>query len=99
MTHSRRDFLGGALAAAGVGATAASGAGAAALGGGPKIACIDTFPIVYPTIGRFKFFEGPRGEPGGRPAVLVRVAAEDGTVGWGQSVPIPRWSYETIESV
>ena len=31
--------------------------------------------------------------------VVVKIMAEDGTVGWGQSVPTPRWSYETIESV
>ena len=28
---------------------------------------IETFPIVYPTVGRFKFFEGPRDSgPAGR---------------------------------
>ncbi|WP_165233645.1 mandelate racemase/muconate lactonizing enzyme family protein [Aquisphaera insulae] len=96
MTHSRRDFLNGALAAS-VGATARGASSVPEAG--PRIARVDTFPIVYPTIGRFKFLEGPRGEPGGRPAVLVRLTAEDGTTGWGQSVPIPRWSYETIEGV
>ena len=40
-------------------------------------------------MGRFKFFEGPRGQPAGRPAVLVKITADDGTVGWGQSVPTP----------
>jgi len=63
------------------------------------IASIQTFPIVYPTVGRFKFFEGPRGQPSGRPSVLVKITADDGTVGWGQSVPTPRWSYETLETV
>jgi L-alanine-DL-glutamate epimerase-like enolase superfamily enzyme len=29
---------------------------------------------------------------------MVRMECEDGTVGWGQSVPIPTWSYETPES-
>ena len=64
-----------------------------------KIASIQTFPIVYPTVGRFKFFEGPRGQPSGRPSVLVKITADNGTIGWGQSVPTPRWSYETLESV
>ncbi len=64
-----------------------------------KIASIQTFPIVYPTVGRFKFFEGPRGQPAGRPSVLVKITADNGTVGWGQSVPTPRWSYETLETV
>ncbi len=64
-----------------------------------KIARVDAFPIMYPTVGRFRFFEGPKGRPEGRPAVVVKITAEDGTVGWGQSVPSQRWSYETIESV
>jgi L-alanine-DL-glutamate epimerase-like enolase superfamily enzyme len=64
-----------------------------------KIARIDTFPINYATVGRFKFFEGPKGRPTGRAAVLVKITADDGTVGWGQSVPVPKWSYETIETV
>lgn len=56
---------------------------------------IEAFPVLYPTVMRFKFFEGPKGE--GRPAVLIKVTASDGTVGWGESVPVPRWSYETLE--
>lgn len=64
-----------------------------------KIAEITAYPMVYPTAGRFKFFEGPKGRAMGRPAVAVKITAEDGTVGWGQSVPSPRWSYETLESV
>jgi L-alanine-DL-glutamate epimerase-like enolase superfamily enzyme len=31
--------------------------------------------------------------------VVVKLTADDGTVGWGQSVPIPKWSYETLETV
>jgi L-alanine-DL-glutamate epimerase-like enolase superfamily enzyme len=31
--------------------------------------------------------------------VLVKLTADDGTVGWGESVPSPRWGYETLESV
>ena len=46
--------------------------------------------------GRFKFFDGARHR--GRPAVFVRITSDDGTVGWGQSVPIARWSYETLET-
>lgn len=64
-----------------------------------KIANVETFPLIYPTVGRFKFFESPAGRPTGRPAVLVKITADDGTVGWGQSVPTPRWSYETLETV
>ncbi len=64
-----------------------------------KIARIESFPIRYPMVGRFKFFEGPPGSPGGRPAVVVKITADNGAVGWGQSVPIPKWSYETLETV
>lgn len=63
------------------------------------IARIEVFPLLYPVIGRFKFFERSDGRPGGRAAVLVKITASDGTVGWGQSVPIPKWSYETLETV
>src|SRR5512139_3630481 len=64
-----------------------------------RIRKIETFPILYPMKGRFKFFEGPPGRPSGRPAVMVKITATDGTIGWGQSVPIPKWSYETVETV
>ena len=65
----------------------------------PRIERVETFAHVYPTRGRFKFFEGPGGRPLGRQSVLVKVTADNGTVGWGQSVPSPRWSAETLESV
>jgi L-alanine-DL-glutamate epimerase-like enolase superfamily enzyme len=29
----------------------------------------------------------------------VKITADDGGVGWGQSVPVPQWSYETLETV
>jgi L-alanine-DL-glutamate epimerase-like enolase superfamily enzyme len=64
-----------------------------------RIAQIETFPLVYPTVGRFKFFEGPKGRPLGRQSVLVKITADNGQTGWGQSVPSPRWSYETMETV
>ena len=64
-----------------------------------KIRRVEAIPIRYPVEGRFKFFEGGHGRPSGRQAVLVKITADNGAVGWGQSVPIPRWSYETIETV
>ncbi|MDP6114144.1 MAG: enolase C-terminal domain-like protein [Planctomycetota bacterium] len=63
-----------------------------------KIERIELFPMRYPMTGYFKFFTGPHGSTG-RAAVTVKVTADDGTVGWGQSVPIARWSYETLETV
>jgi L-alanine-DL-glutamate epimerase-like enolase superfamily enzyme len=63
---------------------------------GLKIERIELFPVIYPTVMRFKFFEGPSSRPG-RPSVLIKITASDGTFGWGESVPTPRWSYETLE--
>lgn len=63
------------------------------------IQSIETFPVIYPVAGRFKFFESPAGRPMGRPAVVIKITADDGTVGWGESAPSQRWSCETIESV
>ena len=62
-----------------------------------KIRRIDVFPVRYPIRGYFKFFTGPGGSYG-RGAVIVKVTAENGVVGWGQSVPSPKWSYETLET-
>jgi L-alanine-DL-glutamate epimerase-like enolase superfamily enzyme len=64
-----------------------------------RIVSIDTFIVRYPTVGAFKFLAGPPGRPPGRPAVVIKMTADDGTVGWGQSVPVPRWGYETPETV
>src|SRR5687767_12572950 len=97
MTVSRRRFMRDASFAALLFSSAPL---AAAASTSIKIAEIKTFPIIYPTVGRFKFFEGgPKGRPPGRPSVLVKIIADNGVVGWGQSVPIPKWSYETIETV
>jgi L-alanine-DL-glutamate epimerase-like enolase superfamily enzyme len=59
----------------------------------PPIRAIEVFPVRYSVDGFFKFFSKPE-----RAAVLVKVTCEDGAVGWGQSVPLPAWSYETLES-
>lgn len=64
-----------------------------------RIASVEAIPVLYPMAGRFKFFEGPPGRPAGRPSVLVKLTADNGVIGWGQSVPVPKWSYETLESV
>lgn len=66
---------------------------------GVAIAQVDAIPVLYPVAGNFKFFENAGRRPRGRPAVLVRITGSDGTVGWGECVPSPRWSYETLETV
>ena len=60
----------------------------------PPITRVDVFPALYPVTGHFKFFSTPE-----RPTVLVKITCENGATGWGQSVPTPTWSYETMESV
>src|ERR1017187_5653894 len=60
----------------------------------PPVRFVDVFPVRYPVTAYFKFLPKPE-----RPAVFVKITCEDGTVGWGQSVPLPTWSYETPESV
>jgi L-alanine-DL-glutamate epimerase-like enolase superfamily enzyme len=62
-----------------------------------KIERIELFTVRYPTKGYFKFFVGPD-KKYGRGAVIVKITASEGTVGWGQSVPSPMWSYETLET-
>jgi L-alanine-DL-glutamate epimerase-like enolase superfamily enzyme len=104
MSLSRRAFLAGAATTTAAAALAATSPASPPITPdrpmkSVTIARIETFPLLYPVIGRFKFFERSDGRPGGRAAVLVKISASDGTVGWGQSVPIPKWSYETIETV
>ncbi len=92
---TRRAFLGGL--AAGLGAC--RGAGPGRPEEGSLIESVEAIPVAYPVRGRFKFFEPRPGEPPVRPSVVVRLRTRDGGVGWGQSVPTHRWSYETLESV
>lgn len=62
-----------------------------------KIHQIELFPVCYPTVGRFKFFESPTGQAIGRASILIKITTDEGLTGWGQSIPVPRWSYETLE--
>ncbi|MCC7497873.1 MAG: hypothetical protein IT160_09870 [Bryobacterales bacterium] len=59
----------------------------------PTIRRVEVFPVGYPVTSYFKFFAKPI-----RPSVFVKITCSDGHFGWGQSVPIPSWSYETPES-
>jgi L-alanine-DL-glutamate epimerase-like enolase superfamily enzyme len=71
--------------------------GLLALGAGAtpvSIRKVEAFPAPYGVTSYFRFLPKPE-----RPSVLVKLECEDGTVGWGQSVPLPTWSYETPESV
>jgi L-alanine-DL-glutamate epimerase-like enolase superfamily enzyme len=59
-----------------------------------RITGVDIKRFDYPLLGEFKFFKS-----GARPSILVRLTDEDGVQGWGQSVPVESWTYETVESV
>lgn len=61
------------------------------------IESFEFFPVRYPMTGYFKFFTGPHGKQG-RAAVVVKIKTRSGKMGWGQSVPIAKWSYETLET-
>ena len=98
MPQSRRDFV-SRFSMGAMGAAFGLGHGSWRDLAPVRIARIEVFPMTYPMVGRFKFFEGPEGTPTGRSTVMVKLTAEDGTIGWGQSVPIPKWSYETRETV
>lgn len=60
----------------------------------PRIVRVDIKRHDYPLVGEFKFFRTPA-----RPSVLLRLTDENGLEGFGQSVPIETWTYETVESV
>ena len=65
-----------------------------------KIERIDVFPLKLPFLSEFKISRGSVGGPkAGAPHVYLRVTTDDGSVGWGEARPSPRWSYETLESV
>src|ERR1039457_552562 len=59
-----------------------------------RITRVDIKRFDYPLLGEFKFFKS-----GSRPSILIRLIDENGLQGWGQSVPVETWTYETVESV
>jgi len=60
----------------------------------PRIVRVDIGRFDYRLVGEFKFFKTPA-----RPTILIRLIDENGVAGFGQSVPIETWTYETVESV
>ena len=63
------------------------------MGANVKIDRIEVIPVEYPLRGSFKFFK-----TAGYRVLLVKITADNGMVGWGQSLPVPTWSYETPET-
>ena len=58
------------------------------------IARVEVGRFDYGLVGDFKFFRS-----GVRPTIVVRLTDENGLHGFGQSVPVETWTYETVESV
>jgi L-alanine-DL-glutamate epimerase-like enolase superfamily enzyme len=59
-----------------------------------KIDRIEVFPLCYRWQGYWKFLEGSPGHT----VLAVKITADNGLVGWGMSLPVPKWSYESQET-
>lgn len=67
---------------------------------GSRIRKVEVLPVGIQFRTQFKIGVGTVGgkaKPGRY--VMVRAETEDGHVGWGMTLTIPAWSYETIEAV
>lgn len=64
-----------------------------------RISNVETFIASYAVMGSFKFFPQGAGRSFRRETVLVKITDDAGRSGWGQSVPSPTWSYETVDTV
>lgn len=67
---------------------------------GSRIRKVEVLPVGIRFRTQFKIGVGTVGDKA-KPGkyVMVRAETEDGHVGWGMTLTIPAWSYETIESV
>ena len=64
-----------------------------------QIIRVEVGRFYYDFQGEFKFFKPDADGKVRRPSVLVRLTDDDGNQGWGQAVPVPTWTYETVELV
>ena len=65
-----------------------------------KIERVTVFPLRLPIRDAFYIAGKVAADPSqGAPHIYVRLIADDGSEGWGEARPSPRWSYETPESV
>ena len=100
MTTNRRRFA-QLVAGGGAGLVAGSEVSAASTPKpGSRIRKVEVLPVGIQFQSQFKIGVGTVGgkaKPG--KYVMVRAETEDGHVGWGMTLTIPAWSYETIEAV
>ncbi len=64
-----------------------------------NIVKVETGRFDYEVAGSFRFFQPQEDGIIRRPSVLVRLTDDEGQTGMGQAVPVPTWTYETVESV
>ncbi|HYM29649.1 MAG TPA: enolase C-terminal domain-like protein [Candidatus Cybelea sp.] len=65
-----------------------------------KIKAVDVFVLGFPMKAVFVLAGGVAGRPGTpTERVIVRLATDQGAVGWGEATPTPRWTYETTETI
>lgn len=64
-----------------------------------KIERIEIFPVLFPFLREFRISRGTVGSATqGRPSLVVKLIADTGIIGWGESVPVRQWSDETVET-
>jgi L-alanine-DL-glutamate epimerase-like enolase superfamily enzyme len=64
------------------------------------IKSVEVIPLRLPVARELKISRGSVGSPStGAIHILVKITDEEGSIGWGEARPSPRWSYETPESV
>lgn len=64
-----------------------------------RIARVEIGLFHYDVAGEFKFLRPDRDGKIRRYSVLVKLTDDEGYEGYGQAVPIPTWTYETVETV
>jgi L-alanine-DL-glutamate epimerase-like enolase superfamily enzyme len=64
-----------------------------------RIRSVEVFPVGVRVKSAFTFASGSAGSAGDEAILIyVRMADDDGVVGWGECRPMRQWSYETPES-
>jgi muconate cycloisomerase len=64
-----------------------------------KIQSFEVIPLRLPLKADFKISRGSVASPDeGAPHLMIKLTADDGTIGWGEARPSPRWGGETLES-
>ena len=64
-----------------------------------RIRSVEVFPVGVRVKSTFTFASGSAGGAGDEAILIyVRIADDDGAVGWGECRPMRQWSYETPES-